>query len=68
MVTAETALLIRDQLGSLCFTNLPAWKMRMYFCLTAPFKEYAALFYIASYPFMYQLGAGYPGLWRHVVH
>jgi len=33
MVTAETALLITEQLGSLCFANLPAWKMRIYFCV-----------------------------------
>lgn len=33
MVTAETALLIREQLGSLCFANLPARKMRIYFCV-----------------------------------
>ena len=32
MVTAETALLIREQLGSLCFANLLACKMRIYFC------------------------------------
>ena len=68
MVTAETALLIREQLGSMCFENLPAWKMRIYFCLTAHCKEYATVFYIASCQVRYQLRAGYPGLWRRVGH
>ena len=33
MVTAETALLIKERLGSFCFANLPDWKMHVYFCV-----------------------------------